>query len=75
MKMLSKMNSKILQKCRTCFGLPLSQTELITSLREVLHFNFLNKLIALFSRIIVAKPHQKQFIFALKYITCSSKAI
>ncbi|EKN98760.1 hypothetical protein LEP1GSC014_2750 [Leptospira interrogans serovar Pomona str. Pomona] len=55
--------------------MPLPQTELITSLREVLHFNFLNKLIALFSRIIVAKPHQKQFIFALKYITCSSKAI
>ncbi len=73
--MLSKMNSKILQKCRTSYGLPLPQTELITSLREIPYFNFLNKLIALFSRIIVVKPHQKQFIFAFKYIKCSSKAI
>lgn len=73
--MLSKMNSKILRKCRTSYGLPLPQTELITSLREILHFNFLNKLIALFSKIIVAKPHQKQFIFALKYTKCSAKAI
>ncbi len=57
--MLSKINSKILLKCKTSYRLRLFQTELITSLKEVLHSSFLNKLIVLFLRISIVKTVSK----------------